>query len=54
MRKATSRSIHIIQVFLDASDDVIFQMANDRLPYGCRFFARQLDQELSEAFLTRR
>jgi hypothetical protein len=50
MRKMTPRGVHIIQVFLDAGDDVIPRVNNERLPYGRRFFAGQLDQELTEAF----
>lgn len=50
LRQATADGIHIIQVFLDASDDVIAQVNNDRLPYGRRFLVGELDQELREAF----
>ena len=50
MRKATSRKIHVIQVFLDANDEVIPQVNNDKLPYGRQLFAERLDQELDEAF----
>ena len=50
MRENVPGGVHIIQIFLDAKDEIIPQINNDKKPYGRRFFTDCLDRELEEAF----